>query len=242
MADNPFSPPTTQARSGAAAGQIVIGEIFTAGIEAFTRNPGSWIGALLIYAVATALSLLFCFVPVLIVGPVMYAGYCRMMVEGLHKDPSFDTLTEGFNDIGGVLFPMFGVMFLIGVVMIPGIFANILGSVAQIALADEPALGLLAYLGGVITGTLYNVVVMARLQPAIFLVAVDKVSPVDAISEAWSLTEGQWLTLCGLTFLMNIFAQLGILLCFVGVFITAAMVALMQAAVFAKLTGKPIKP
>ncbi len=70
-------------------------------------------------------------------------------------------------------------------------------------------------------GIIYMVVPLS-LMPAFFAFN-EKMEPKEIVKSSFNLGNKNWLVIFGLIFLMGIIAELGIILCFVGVFFTAML-------------------
>ncbi|MFH6603543.1 hypothetical protein ACEZ3G_08650 [Maribacter algicola] len=81
----------------------------------------------------------------------------------------------------------------------------------------------LGFLGMLTCGVgLIYVIVPLYIMPA-FLAFDEELSPIEIVKASFSLGNKNWLTVFGLVFLMGILAELGILLCIIGVFFTAML-------------------
>ncbi len=81
----------------------------------------------------------------------------------------------------------------------------------------------LAFLGMLVCGIgLIYVIVPLYIIPA-FLAFDKELSPIEIVKASFSLGNKNWLVVFGLAFLMGLLAELGILLCIIGVFFTAML-------------------
>jgi hypothetical protein len=87
-------------------------------------------------------------------------------------------------------------------------------------------------------GLIY-VIVPISMIPA-FLAFDKEMSPIEIIKSSFELSNKNWLVIFGLVFIMGILAQLGILLCFIGVLFTAMLSKVPAYFIYKDGIGFPI--
>lgn len=200
-------------------------------------HPSAW-GIAVAAWILGALSLLFCGLPFLVVGPLLAWGVCRSALDALDGTVEFDTMLTGLDHPGAAL---------------PGMLT--LGALGLLAWA--PGLGIAAALGlggggaGVpvdIAAAAATVALMAwtiavpfRFAPAPFLYVESAslgLAPVDAMAEAWARTgEVPGTTaLLGATALTAV--ALGSAVCGVGA-VVGSLFATLAVAAFSRQVASP---
>jgi uncharacterized membrane protein len=237
---NPFDVPQTGGgghRSGGAPATFDLMQAFRDGADATARNGISWFGVLIVAGLLTALSILFCIVPVLVIGPVMSWGSYKFALQAVDGDAEFGVLFEGFERLGEIVLPMLGLGLLLALVSAPGVIAGqVLSSVSFFT--DDQTIVLLASLIGFVVQVVWGVVVGSRFTIAYFLLIDGAAGPLDALTQSWNLTASCWPQAMGLQLLAFPLMMAGALCCFIGM-IPAAMVILgAQASMYRQLTAQ----
>jgi hypothetical protein len=237
---NPFEVPRTDGRGGrptGRSGDFDLALAFRDGADATSRSFLPWLAVMVLSVISITVSFLMCFLPALIVAPVILWGSLKFYLEALDGEGQVGTLFGGFDKLGEIVPTMLGMLVLMGLISAPGFIAGqILSFVSMFT--DDVAVGLLASLLGMMVQLVWNVVVGSRFLPVMYLVVEGGLGPLEAVTESWNLTTNCWGKLMAFYLASSVVVFAGVLLCFVGV-IPAAMVATgAQASVYRQLVGR----
>ena len=79
--------------------------------------------------------------------------------------------------------------------------------------------------------------VLMRLYFSVFLAIDRDMGAIEALANAWRMTQGKVMKTMGLSLLSVLISGAGVLACFVGVFFTATMAYVMYASAYRQMVG-----
>jgi hypothetical protein len=234
MAENPYAPPRTAAAP--AARSLSLNEAFSLGTDAFSRNWLGWTGTFVVSGIVVGLSLILCLVPALFVLPAMMWGMSRYSLDAVDGEaPSLDRAFSGFERAGDTIPPML----LLGLVLI---LVNLPMQVFSVGLSwavdQDPMTQAAVSLFTTGLSLIYQAVMWTRFCLAGYLIVDQGLPATEALSQSWERTGNAWGTLAAVNLLAGILSGLGVLGCFVGVFVTGAWAMSVQAAAYRLLVPK----
>lgn len=158
------------------------------------------------------------------------------MMGGFHKvahntvrgeDNSTSTLFKGFDEF---VEQLVGMLLLMAVIFIPMIvffvFAGGAGALMGSVAVENEAAAVATSLG-IMVLYLCLILVMVLIQTlfvfVIPLIAIGKMKAMDAVKTSFKVAKKKWLKILGYMILMGLIASLGIILCGVGVLLTAPL-------------------
>lgn len=217
---NPFEAPQTPGGGGPTTGaSIQAGAAIQSGLEAMQRNLFPWLAALIATTIAGLLAMAMCILPAFFVIPLVTYGWIRFSLDAVDGQAEFGTVMSGFDRISELFVPMLVILILTFAVDLPGaVFGTILqfGVMAATGGAESlfdptmfesanPAEIMSRMMSqqassicSVLVSGVWSAVITYRFLPAIFLVVEHERQPIDAMTEAWSMTETSWPALIGL--------------------------------------------
>lgn len=240
---NPFETPTALTTATIEGGDFDLSQTFRDGWDAMSRNLGVWLVMLLVGGLCTVLSFVACVVPAFVVLPVLSWGSTRFTLDALDGQAELGTLFAGFERIGEVWGPMMVSALLLLAVALPGFAVSMVGQIGTFFLDGQDDLGLqMVMLGVTVLGSFLNrawdVVVLSRFLPAMFLVVDKGMAPLDAFTESWRLTSTCW-GKSMVFYLAAIFLPVvGMLACCVGIIPATLLAIAAQGAMYRQLVGR----
>jgi hypothetical protein len=230
VSDAHYAPPQARLHTAPAAGSgsIYVGEAFKEGWAATWSSFGLMLGVYAVGALLTVVSALT-IVGLFLLVPVFIWGFFRFNLNAIDGRAEFADLFSGFGDYGRVVGTMLVLMGLLILVAMIGQSVSIVGGVA-----DSAALQIL----GALVNFIWSLTVMPRVAFAWYYAVDRELGPSEALSAAWTATQGQTGTCLILALLSSIVMVMGVLFLLVGV-IPAVMIGyLMQAAAYRQLAGQ----
>lgn len=239
---NPFETPTAAPAAILGGGDFDLSQSFREGWDAMSRNLGIWLVMLLVAGLASFLSVIACLLPALLVIPVVTWGTTRFTLDALDGQAELGTVFSGFNRVGEVWAPVFtaGLLFLLA--MLPGFAVAFAFQFGPLMLPnqDEPGVQMLVF-GSTLAGSLFNrvwdVLLLSRLSPAMYLVIDKQMPALDAFNESWRLTSTCWGKSIVFTLAVMFVPFVGLLACCVGIIPAAVLVSAAQASMYRQLVG-----
>lgn len=235
---NPFDPPQALPAAPAGAGRIDVGAAFQTAVNALQSHFVVLVVGHLAFLFLSFLAVLMCIIPAFFVFPVLYWGMLKILLRSLDQIPSLDDLFSGFQDFVTVWPQMILYLILAFLIAIPG---SIAGEAANLTLSamggDSGALGVAGgFLSMVISGA-WTLGIVVRFFAAPYLVVDEGLSATDALLRSWNLTGGSnWPMVILLTIAGGLLNLLGVLMCLVGVLVTAPLVMTWYAAAVRQMT------
>ncbi|HMV66978.1 MAG TPA: hypothetical protein PKA64_09020 [Myxococcota bacterium] len=236
MNDNPFAAPATRSSRGPQA--LDISAAFSQGTQAFGRLWMPWSLGTLLSSLALGLSLVLCLVPALVVGPAIVAGmylFALRAVDDPERPPELGVMFSGFEDIGRHVPPMLVLGLVFIVVQIP---VQVVSFAAGYVSPQDLASQLLTSGVTTLLGMVYNAIVWTRFSLSVPLVVDRQIGALDALSTSWEATAGSWLQLALLNLVAGVLTVLGVIGCYVGLFVTAGWASAIQIAAYRQLVPK----
>jgi uncharacterized membrane protein len=239
---NPFETPMAETAAVGGGGDFDLSLAFRQGWDAMSRNLGVWIVMMVVAGFCGLLSVVACLLPALLVIPVISWGTTRFTLDALDGQAELGTVFSGFNRVSEVWAPMFTAALLFLLAMLPGIGVSMLFQFAPLLLPDQEDLGVqMIVLGSTVIGSLFNrvwdVVVLSRLAPAMYLVVDKQLPALDAFNESWRLTSTCWGKSMVFTLAAMFVPFIGLLACCVGIIPASVLVAAAQASMYRQLVG-----
>lgn len=237
---NPYEAPQAAGGppSGSTPGDFDIGVTFQDAFDALSNNGISFLMVLVAAFFAYVVAIMLCILPVFLVLPVLVVGMTQFSLKAVKGDAEFDDFSEAFGRFGELFAPTWGLMLMVFAVSLPGTFvATILQQVPPLVTDDFAVIGLAWLFGQLVTMAWYWLVVF-RFQPAYYLYVDRGVGPVDAMSQAWTMTSAVWPKMALMGFACTLLPIVGVFACFVGVIPAMMVVYLAQASMYRQLVGE----
>lgn len=240
---NPFETPQAQGSGpvppGGGPGTVDVATALNDGWAATQRNWLPWLLVLIASGVVGGFSVLLCLVPAILVLPLLSWGTTKFSLDAVDGEAEFGVLFSAFNDIGKYWLPMFLVMILLFLAQLPGqIISFVFQFTPALIEGDDP--GVLTIVGSLLGSVIqiaWQLFVTARFLPATFLVVEREVGAVDAMTEAWNLTDSAWPTILLFQIVGMIVVVVGLLFCFVGAIPASMVVAGGTASIWRQLSN-----
>lgn len=212
--NNPFQPPAYG--GGAAAspsspqgpigtGTLDVARALRDAWEVMMRNAGLVWVAMIVQALVLFVSIIACFLPVLVVGPVITWGYTRLMLDAYDGPTELNVMFSGFQKLGDVWMRTMGVVVATGALAMVFVGAA-LGIVGVGYLVGEE-MGAVGALVLALPLFLVAIVVLLRFSFATPMIADAEVGGFDAVARSWELTSAVWTSL-----ILLVIAQFGVLM------------------------------
>lgn len=188
---NPFETPDAPAAPPAGGGSFAIGQAFSDGLQTTLRNGLTWFALMIVQGFAISLAAVFCFVPVVFVGPVLAFGHTRFILHATDDRGRFSDLFSGFDDLGQAFGQMLLYFILIFAATIPVLAVGFMIGLVQGFVDDSTAYAMLEILNQVVSIG-WSVVVLSRFLLAPYLIVERGSDAIGALTTSWERTAGVW--------------------------------------------------
>jgi uncharacterized membrane protein len=235
---NPFEVPKQDGGgfSQAPKGQFDIATALQDGWDATTRYFVPYLGVMIVSTVITVISVLMCFVPAILTIPLLTWGAATFFLHAHDGDAEFSMVFDGFSKAGEVLPSMIGYVALYFLLSLPSIVVSMMSNLVPMV-TDSEGIILLASLLSMVFQFGWQLVVMCRFIPALYLIVDQGMSPLDAITESWNITADSWGKLMLFWLVTAAIGLAGVFCCFVGIIPAAMVTTLATVSVYRQLTG-----
>lgn len=209
------------------AGRIDIGAAYGEGWRLCRRYFWSWLIATFIVGVLSILSVIALIIPFLIVGPALYWGLTRYLLDGLEERAEVNAVFSGFQQLGTAVS---GFLVFVGFSMLVSIPGSVMSNAGE--LMENPILGFVGSIVSAVVGFL-----SFRWSFAPFFIVDRGLGGWEAVQASWVATRGQWVTIIMFMLVSLPVMLLGLVALVVGVFPAAATVTFAWTAAYRQLVG-----
>jgi len=223
-----------------------IGDYFSKGFEIFKKNPGGYLGYVIVFIV---ISLITSFIPLLgtLIGVVINPALGVGIAIAAHKQEKtgsedFGNFFKGFDFLAQLVVANIVMLVIYIMLAIPLIFIVGFSAITAFASGDSDAImesyGQIASMGlGIFVMIIIFLYVGISLRWTNYLIVFHKYDAVEAIKTSWKLVNKSWF----MHFAFGILAFLaligGIIALIIGILFVFPIVAIADYAGFADITG-----
>jgi len=223
-----------------------IGDYFSKGLEMFKKNPGGYLGFVVVFFV---ISIVTSLIPILgsLIGIVINPPLAVGMAIAAHKqeksgDEEFGNFFKGFDHIAQLLVANIIMLLIYIVLAIPLIFIIGFSAIVAIASGDADAImestSQIASMGlGFLVMFLIFIYVSISLRWTNYLIVFHKYDAVEAIKTSWKLVNKSLLMHFAFGFLVFLAFIGGMIALIIGIIFVIPIVAIADYAGFADITG-----
>lgn len=223
-----------------------IGDYFSKGLEIFKKNPGGFLGYVVVFIV---ISLVTSFIPILgtLIGLVINPPLTIGMAIAAHKQEKsgsedFGNFFKGFDHIAQLLVANIIMVLIYIVLAIPLIFIVGFSAIMAFASGDPEAImessAQIASMGlGLLVMFLIYLYVGISLRWTNYLIVFHKYDAVDAIKTSWKLVNKSWFMHLAFGVLAFLALIGGMIALFIGILFVIPIIAIADYAGYADVTG-----